>query len=349
MKILYVGEKINSPQNGGDMIELRNQKLLECMTGVSVVYIEPEFNSLTSRVSYGLSKNVKSNLRTVFSKEKIDLVFVSQSWLGFVLRYVKKKYGVRTLCFFHNAEIDFFNDMYERNKGGLKQKLYVWKMIIAEFLSIHYADSIITLNKRDSDALLKHYKRGTDFILPTTFDDSLKNDDMQYENDMDIDYLFLGSSFFANNEGVQWFIDNVLPYVEGNFYIVGKNMDHQNFKNLSDRVHIYGFVEDIASIYRRAKIVVSPIFSGSGMKTKTAEALMYGKVIVGTKEAFEGYVINDVCMHQCDTAQEFVNVLKQLIPEIKHSINKEARNHFVKYYSNEGVINSFKSFLEGKA
>jgi len=35
--------------------------------------------------------------------------------------------------------------------------------------------------------------------------------------------------------------------------------------------------------------VILPIISGSGMKTKTAEALMYGKSIIGIKEAFEGY------------------------------------------------------------
>lgn len=39
--------------------------------------------------------------------------------------------------------------------------------------------------------------------------------------------------------------------------------------------------------------MVMPIFSGSGMKVKTAEALMYGKFLIGTKEAFEGYEIDE--------------------------------------------------------
>ena len=36
-----------------------------------------------------------------------------------------------------------------------------------------------------------------------------------------------------------------------------------------------------------------PIFEGSGMKLKTCEALMFGKNIIGTPEAFAGYDIDD--------------------------------------------------------
>ena len=41
-------------------------------------------------------------------------------------------------------------------------------------------------------------------------------------------------------------------------------------------------VDCLETWYEKADVVISPIFLGSGMKTKTAEALMYGKPILGT-------------------------------------------------------------------
>ena len=40
---------------------------------------------------------------------------------------------------------------------------------------------------------------------------------------------------------------------------------------------VVGEVESLAQWYHDAYFVVAPIFDGSGMKTKVAEALMYGK------------------------------------------------------------------------
>ena len=36
--------------------------------------------------------------------------------------------------------------------------------------------------------------------------------------------------------------------------------------------------------YQNAELMVMPIFSGSGMKVKTAEALMYGKFLMERKK-----------------------------------------------------------------
>ena len=59
------------------------------------------------------------------------------------------------------------------------------------------------------------------------------------------------------------------------------------------------------------KVVIAPIFDGSGMKTKVAEALMYGKRIIGTREAFSGYEdIAEEVGWVCNTKEEFVAALR---------------------------------------
>ena len=53
------------------------------------------------------------------------------------------------------------------------------------------------------------------------------------------------------------------------------------------------------------------------MKTKVAEALMYGKRIIGTREAFSGYEFNaEEVGWLCNTKEEFVAALRRVEGEL---------------------------------
>lgn len=349
MKILYIGPKMTAPKNGGDKIEFRNQNLLDSITNEEIIYISPDFRytSLFAkfRLSIGLTKEKKNELRSVISTYKFDIIFVSQSTYGAYVKYLKSFSSIPVVTFFHNAEINYFISAHKSNKKKFSGLIYIIKVLWCEYLSNRYSDKIITLNERDSQALKKYYGRGADFIWPTTFEDVYDEEEAK-DIVPDIDCLFVGSNFFANTQGLQWFIDSVLPYINGELYIIGNGMDRYIFTNLDNRVHIKGFVNNLAEYYYRAKVIISPIFCGSGMKTKTAEALMYGKIIIGTTEAFEGYIINSECMKLCYSAGDFIDAINKIIASSKEPINKTARNHFTRYYSNDSCLFKLKHFLE---
>lgn len=348
MKVLYIGPRETGGRNGGEMIEERNQNLLEIICKGDVVYFAPDmrYKSLSAKMSLyiGLSKERKEALQEIITHTNFDIVFISQSYFGGYAKYVKKITKVPVITFFHNAEIEYFLSIRKKNKQKLSGLCYMVKVLLNELFAAKKSDKIITLNERDSIALKKYYGRGADFVLPTTFKDTF-NEKKANKSILDIDYLFVGSCFFANTEGLQWFIDKVFPFIKGNLYIVGNGMDKYEFANLTDRIHILGFVDDLSDYYNRSKMVISPIFSGSGMKTKTAEALMNGKIIVGTKEAFEGYIINPKCMIQCDTADEFICELNSLSSMESCVVNIESRKHFSEHYKTENVIFPFEHFL----
>lgn len=342
MRILYIGTEIIKPQNGGDMIEQRNQRFIKEIAAGDICFLNPsdfQANSISGRIGMEVSITFIKCVIDTIKHDNIKLVYVSQSYYGRITKHIKKRTTAIVVNFFHNAESDFFYAMYKSNPS-LRSYLYYLKARHWERCAAKYADFIITLNARDSERLRELYSRKADFILPTSFKDSYKHLEGMRS---DIDYLFLGSSFFANNEGVQWFLNNVMPRTNGMLTIAGKNMEKVPFENLNERVTVIGFVEDLNALYARAKCIISPIFSGSGMKTKTAEALMYGKTIIGTKEAFEGYIINKECMIECNTSDEFVQALSKL--EEIPSFNESARTHFLENYSDEFVLSQFKSFI----
>ncbi|MGL6128108.1 glycosyltransferase family 4 protein, partial [Chryseobacterium artocarpi] len=130
--------------------------------------------------------------------------------------------------------------------------------------------------------------------------------------------------------------------IEAELIIIGKGMDDY-FKDLKNKkVKVYGYVEDLSSYYYNANVVIAPIFTGGGMKTKIAEAMMYGKNILGTEEAFEGYELIKETHFLFNTAEdchEIITVLKNNEEISKY--NKLSRKCFLDNYSNAIIKQKF--------
>lgn len=347
MKVLYIGDKINNPSGGAEVVNQRNQKLLEGIVGKeNLVYIPPHVRNLCAKFVFGVTGKFLKMVGNALSDGAFTHVFVSQSLLGRVVKYVAGKFPqIKVVTFFHNIEVDYARDFLKAQ--GLKKAPFFWAAKLWERCSVRYSDKLITLNGRDSRRLSEVYGKQSDLELPTSFEDNFDADKCTAATSSAsnaIDYLFVGVAFFPNIQGVQWFIDQVLPNVSGDFYVVGKGMDTVAFKNLSERIHIYGYVPDLSDFYYRAKMVVSPIFSGAGMKTKTAEALMYGKTIIGTTEAFEGYDMDERCMLLADNRQAFIDSIGRM--GAKHDcFNAFSRTLFLNKYCMQNLQPELKKVL----
>ena len=83
------------------------------------------------------------------------------------------------------------------------------------------------------------------------------------------------------------------------------------------------------------------------MKVKTCESLMYGKNIIGTDEAFEGY---DVDYKQvgglCNTAQEYIDCLKRFEENPRPRFNAYSRKVYLEKYSYSSIEELFRKVLE---
>lgn len=335
MKVLYIGKKITNPVSGADQVNFRNQKLLEQIVESGVDYFFEDSKGGIGKYCFGVSKSFIDMLKHYLAANEYDCVFVSQSLYGRAVKFLKKKYPrILIMTFFHNIELDYA--LKYLKTSGFRALPFLCAVKIWEKETCLYSDVIITLNNRDSMLLDKIYNRKSDLELPTSFDDKFdecKAISVLNSNSLTIDYLFVGVAFFANIQAVQWFIDEVLSFVPGHFYVIGKGMDSSLFNNLTDRVHILGFVNDLSFYYYRAKVIVSPIKIGGGMKTKTAEALMYGKTILGSQEAFEGYVENCQSMIVCKTSKDYISAIRNLSSNFNPH-NECSREIYKNNYSN---------------
>lgn len=349
-KILFLSDCLSEESFGGSMIARRNVNLLSKWFDVDAKMVEPHGNGLIRLIRKLLffmpyccfvnENGVSKNICKLY--DNYDYVFFDRSFID-----VKVPSG-KSIVHFHNVEKNY--ELYvKKYVGNSKLKNYLRKKL--NYLNVCYIEkrayrkSIcnITLNKRDADELKHYYGDMSEktFILPSSLNDNYEEE----KDNLDVSYqncLFVGSNFGPNIEGINWFIDNVLPYVNVNLIIVGNGMDKADIHR-HDRVKVYGFVDDLAQFYYKAGFVISPIFSGSGMKTKTAEAFEYGRLVVGTTEAFAGYedIVNRGAGMLCNRSKEFIDTIQELCKK-EYRFCKEARIAYEENYS----INASKRRME---
>lgn len=98
------------------------------------------------------------------------------------------------------------------------------------------------------------------------------------------DLLFVGSAQIANIDGASWFYSNIFePLLKPTglrWAIAGSVCGGLAIDD--PQVALLGVVDDLASVYRRSKVVVVPLFQGTGISIKTLEALGQRKPVVTT-------------------------------------------------------------------
>lgn len=298
---------------------------------------------------YGLTAKKIKEITTLGME--YPYVFIDRSVFGIIAKVLKEKgYKGKIITFFHNVEPVYFEARIGRNVP--------WCSIVVncvghnEKQACDYSDVIIALNKRDGQEIQQRYHRTPDIISPVVFEDNYEQDNYPEEDTDNCPVcLFIGTYFPINVRGILWFVDEVLPHTNIRLQIVGKGMKAikpkvKKYKN----IEVYSDVPDLKPYIENADFILSPIFEGSGMKVKTCEALMYGKNIIGTTEAFEGYDINfEKVGALCNTKQEFITTLNAFSFRILPKFNKYSREIFMKNHLEESKLMKFNKILTSQS
>lgn len=349
IKVLIVTPDISEYTGGGLVGSTVINSLIEAAKLLSIKTISykiPPYNGYKSKIinqlrgyACGLTDNILKEINEIISNESIDIVFYNSSRFGILLESIKKKHPrVKSIVLSHNVEVRFFLEAF-KEKYNIKCLLPLWSSWINESKTVKLADILIALNSRDSREQERIYKRGADYICPL----SLKDRFNKNRNTAPTELIggFIGSNFWANKHGMMWFAENVSPYINVPILLIGKDFEKEKdyfskFKN----IRVIGTVDNLDEYYNKISFIVSPIFHGSGMKTKTAEAMMFAKTIFGTTEAFEGYEVDyEKIGGLCNTAQDYISRINQF--DISQYYNDYSRTMYERKYSDLTIIKLF--------
>lgn len=361
-KLLFIQyQRSQGVFNGGDQCTKRNYDMCCCVLGASqvdVLYIHDsnQKRSLRTYIEgvlympfgyfFGLTP---ARLQEIVQKaQNFDFVFIDRSVFGIIAKQLKASgYKGKVISHFHNFERAYFD---------AKIKKYIpFRSVLLSCVTRNdrdacvFSDSVIALNERDAELLQTSFGKKPETLIPITMQDCCA--EMPKDKTLTaprLKCLFLGSYFPANTEGIVWFMRNVEPKVNVEIKVVGKGMAKlkTDYPDLLKSIEVVSDVPDLTPYLQWADVMVLPIFSGSGMKVKTCESLMYGKNIIGTNEAFEGYKIeNGVSAWRCNTADEYIECINQFAAHPRPKWNENARQCYLNNYSEKAVERMFKELL----
>ncbi len=111
--------------------------------------------------------------------------------------------------------------------------------------------------------------------------------------------LFIGGFRHPPNlDAITWYVENVLPIIRKKApqlitTIIGSNAPPSLQKFAAKDFVIAGFVEDVTDHYHRAKLSISPLRYGAGVKGKVNLSMQYGVPVVATPVSTEGMYLED--------------------------------------------------------
>lgn len=321
--ILYVGEDIQRVFGGADWVNKRNiLALKQVFEGDFYIHDIRRISSFRTFLNavrgymFGLNPYQAKKIETIIGKEGITTLFLANSKMGKLARKVKEKYPeIKIIVFFHNIEWQYAHDECIK-ENTLKNHFFRIVIQKNEADALSYGDYYFVLNIRDALLLNDIYGKKAHLLLPTTFIDvyseERRNAVKQQVKNEKFNLLFVGINFWGNTEGLDFFIKEVLPNLNDvKLTIVGRDMELR-YTN-SENIEVHGYVDDLSYYYYVCDLVVLPILSGGGMKTKTAEAMMYKCPILGTTEAFQGYEVDYNQIGGCaDIAESMIERLNEL-------------------------------------
>lgn len=165
--------------------------------------------------------------------------------------------------------------------------------------------------------------------------------------------LFVGSLRYAPNvDGLLWFIETVLPRIPGaTLRIAGRNPAAALLAHARPgRVEFLGYVSNVTSAYREARLAIAPMRSGGGTRLKILEAAAHGVPVVATSVAAEGLWTSEPPWGMAaDNAQSFSLACRRLLgnPQEAMRLGRRGRHAVSRRYGSERIGRQWTELFHG--
>lgn len=163
--------------------------------------------------------------------------------------------------------------------------------------------------------------------------------------------LFLSGNNEFNQNGINWFIKDIFPFIRKIFpdaqLVVGGSICKM-LSGLSDidGVKVLGYIDSPANFYAQGDVAINPVYQGTGLKIKTFESISFDKVVMVHPHSMAGIFKKDNAPLFASTNPiEWVEYLGRIWDNVAEINNVKIRNKVYLEEMDEFVIAEYKRFL----
>lgn len=325
------------------------------------VYIWPAFRDLFLNRSHHVSRFYNSKialqLQQLLQESAFDAILIESIFMMPYFGMIRKNFSGPVILRAHNVE----HLIWERiaaNEGNILKKKYLG--ILAKQLKrfeincFLQADAIAAISDIDAESIRKLTPAADVVTIP--FAITLKNQ-QRPQKDFEARFGHIGSMDWApNSEGIDWFIKNVWPEVvikcpDAEFHMAGRNIPSRYVSNESVNFFVEGEVDIAEDFMLSLDALIVPLFSGSGVRIKIAEALSLGVPVITTPVGSEGLLVkNGEDIIICNDAQRMISEICEVVadPAKLSSIAEAGMNTIRKHHSPQTITKNLIALMERK-
>lgn len=257
-------------------------------------------NLVFSRLPYNakrfISATFKQRLVKLLRENQYDIVQLEGLYLYPYIGILRKHYTGPVAFRAHNIEHEIWRRTVINQKQGLKRmymNVLTRRLAKFEVHSLNKFDLLVPITERDGHIFEFLGNDSPKCVAPVGVD--LTKYQFNLSDSIKPEIAFIGSlDWMPNQEGIEWFLDNVWPLIiaknpEVKFHIAGRNAPPRYEHKIHRKNVVYhGEVDDALHYLTNFTYMIVPLLSGSGMRVKIVEGMATGRVVFTTTVGAEG-------------------------------------------------------------
>jgi len=268
-----------------------------CDTSINAVRML--LNLFFSRIPYIAERfnnpSFRERLIQVLSQNQFDIIQIEGPYMGHYLEVVRQKSKAAVSFRAHNLE----HIIWKRKATNEKWPFRKWYFLNMskrlkrfEAQVVEQTNCLIPISPLDEKAFREMGFEKPILTIPTGL--NLK-EYRQTELPPEPSVFFIGAlDWLPNQEGLLWFLDQVSDQLREEIpglqiHVAGRNAP-KSFENLISKKEIiyHGEVENAKEFMSSYRVMIAPLFTGSGIRIKILEAMALGRPVVTTPIGIEG-------------------------------------------------------------
>ena len=313
------------------------------------------FTKKSYHVERFISDDFKAKLIEVLEKEQFDIVQLEMLYMAPYVEDIRAHSKAMIVLRAHNVEHKIWERIAKETRSPLK-RWYINHLAKTlkeyELNALETVDGIAAITRKDAAFFRKYSSKP---VIDIPFGVYPEEFTPKYEIEGKPKFYHIGSmNWMPNEEGIRWFINEVLPKTMEKvpdfvYHLAGRNMPEWLTAMNDPHVDVVGEVPDAKAFVADHDVAIVPLLSGSGIRIKIIESMAMGKTVITTRVGAEGILYDEeVNIIIAENKAKMVEAIRAINenPQIAVKIGQAARRLVEETYDNRKIIARLLMFYE---